>query len=71
MIEIVEKTKETETVQVQIKSNKGHSRSFTIRGLGVDYIFGLFFTIIEKLTQTDSNKVQITCYKPPREEDEK
>ena len=67
-IEVVQKGI-TDKVQVQIKGNN-YSKSFTVRGLSVDYLFSLFLTIAEKLSKTPLNQVSVTCYKPGIENDE-
>ena len=66
-IELVDKNREKDIVQVQFKDKNGYSKSFTVKGLGVDYCFGLFYTIVQKLTQTQTNNIQLKCYKPPKE----
>ena len=72
VIELVQKNSTDKTrVQIQFKGykeEKAYSRSFTVRGLSVDYLFSLIFFIIQKLSESPTNNIKITAYKPPEEE---
>ena len=52
-------------VQVQVK-NGTYSKSFTVYGMNVDYLFTQFFTIIKKIAESPIDGVKVICYKPPK-----
>ena len=62
-----------EKIQIQIKGVENgqiYSRSFTVRGLSVDYLFSLFLMIIGKMAETPLNQIKVTCYKPEIKEND-
>ena len=51
--------------QIQIKDGN-YSRSFTVYGMNVDYLFEQFFTISKKIAESPVDGIKVICYKPPK-----
>ena len=51
--------------QIQIK-NGTTSKSFTVHGYDVDYLFNLFYMIMQKLIESPTDSIRMVCYKPPQ-----
>ena len=56
-------------VQVQIK-NKSYSRSLTIHGTKVDYVYNMIHMMFKELARSELNEIKLVCYKPPTQEGE-
>ena len=51
--------------QVQVKNNN-YSRSFTVYGMNIDYLFEQFFTIAKKIAESPIDGIKVICYRPPK-----
>ena len=66
VVEHISKVRDNQDkVQVQVK-NGTYSKSFTVYGMSVDYLFTQFFTIIKKIAESPIDGVKVICYKPPK-----
>lgn len=64
-LRVIEEIAKPKKVQVQIKDSN-YSKSFTIYGMDVDYLFQQYFTITKKIAESPFNNIKIICYKPPK-----
>ena len=65
VVEHIPKLRKSSKVQVQIKDGS-YSKSFTIYGMTVDYLFTQFFTIVKKIAESPVDGIRVICYKPPK-----
>jgi len=73
-LKIVEKERKTiktedNKCQVQVK-NSHYSRSFTVHGMDIEFLFEQIFTIIQKIVESPTNHIRIICYKPPEHKED-
>ena len=68
-LEIVEREKKNivsdDKCQIQVKNRYG-SRSFTIKGIDIDYLFEVLFLTMKKICTSETNEIKLVCYKPPK-----
>ena len=51
--------------QIQVKNNMS-SKSFTVKGMDIDYAFELIFFMFKRITESKGDTVTVTCFKPPQ-----
>ena len=65
VVEHIPKPRIHNKCQVQIK-NGNYSKSFTVYGMDIDYLFEQFFTITKKIAESPIDGIKVICYKPPK-----